>query len=59
MNSPEALEVIEYLKENLKIKIETKAIDDYYRGTVGYDIKVLICIAEEEISVDESSISIK
>jgi hypothetical protein len=52
-------ELIQFLKENLTIKLTTKEETDFYRGLVGYELNVEIHLGNEIISSSSDSIDIK
>lgn len=56
MNSPEALEVIEFIKENLRVRIDISESYDYGEAHKLIDIKLFI--GEEEISSDGFSVKL-
>jgi hypothetical protein len=59
MESLTKAQLLELLKEHLTISITTQPQDDYYRGTVGYDIKVDLSFDGTLISESTDSITLK
>lgn len=49
-------QLLKLLKDNLTISIKTERQDDYYRGLVGYDVKVTISLDNTVISESSDSI---
>jgi hypothetical protein len=49
-------ELIQFLKDNLKIEIKTEDDWDYYAGTTGVDIEITLKIGYEVINTSTNSV---